>query len=152
MRSKLSLLGLLLVLVAINVMIAQKESALANGQSIYLELAPVDPRSLMQGDYMALRYALADQVPASPEEGVVYATLDARKVVVSLSAEERVGTQPLRYRHQNDETLFDAESYFFQEGQGSWFQQARYAELRVDAKGMPILVGLMDEKLQPIMP
>jgi len=31
----------------------------ARRQVVYLELAPVDPRSLIQGDYMALRFALA---------------------------------------------------------------------------------------------
>src|SRR5690606_6091689 len=29
------------------------------GQVVVLSLAPVDPRSLMQGDYMALRFAVA---------------------------------------------------------------------------------------------
>lgn len=63
MRSKLSLAGLLLVLLAVNLMVLNKESSLAQGRTVFLELAPVDPRSLMQGDYMVLRYALADQVP-----------------------------------------------------------------------------------------
>ncbi|MFX7329222.1 GDYXXLXY domain-containing protein, partial [Acinetobacter baumannii] len=35
---------------------AQKEMLLKEGQLVLLPLAPVDPRSLMQGDYMALRY------------------------------------------------------------------------------------------------
>ncbi|XOT97907.1 GDYXXLXY domain-containing protein, partial [Alcaligenes pakistanensis] len=29
------------------------------GQTVLLELAPVDPRSLMQGDYMSLNFALS---------------------------------------------------------------------------------------------
>ena len=39
-------------------MIARHEWHLANSQSIYVKLQPVDPRSLIQGDYMALNYQL----------------------------------------------------------------------------------------------
>ena len=59
------LLGGLLVLGIANFAIWQKEDVLANGRTILLELAPVDPRSLMQGDYMALRFRLAADVGAS---------------------------------------------------------------------------------------
>src|SRR5690606_19512775 len=40
------------------------ERTLRDGQLVLLELAPVDPRSLMQGDYMALRFAVDAQLPA----------------------------------------------------------------------------------------
>lgn len=152
MRSKLSLAGLILVLVVVNLMIAGKETALARGQSIFLELVPVDPRSLMQGDYMVLRYALAEKVPQNDDAGVVYVKLDSRKVATSLAATAADGTLPLRYRRKNGEVVFDAESYFFQEGKGHLFQEARFAELRVDSRGMPILVALLDENLVPIRP
>ena len=36
--------------------IAAKERLLVSGSTVYLELALVDPRSLMRGDYMALNY------------------------------------------------------------------------------------------------
>ena len=49
------LLGAVLVLGGINVAIWQKQQTLSHGQLILLKLAPVDPRSLMQGDYMILR-------------------------------------------------------------------------------------------------
>ena len=42
--------------------IVAKEHIRANGERIYLELAPVDPHSLMQGDYMALRFAIARDI------------------------------------------------------------------------------------------
>lgn len=35
-----------------------KESTIKEGKLVLLELAPVDPRSLMQGDYMQLNYAI----------------------------------------------------------------------------------------------
>src|SRR5690606_39326084 len=41
--------------------VVHKQRVLATGQTVLLELAPVDPRSLMQGDYMQLSYAIADE-------------------------------------------------------------------------------------------
>ncbi|MBP6019655.1 MAG: GDYXXLXY domain-containing protein [Burkholderiaceae bacterium] len=53
------LAGLLLMLVVVNNGIYQREQILSSGSTVVLELAPVDPRSLMQGDYMALRFDVA---------------------------------------------------------------------------------------------
>lgn len=54
--------GLLLALAVANQGIVQRERILSDGRVLLLELAPVDPRSLMQGDYMALRFAAVDQI------------------------------------------------------------------------------------------
>ena len=42
--------------------IVAKERIKTNGERIFLALAPVDPRSLMQGDYMALRFEIATHI------------------------------------------------------------------------------------------
>ncbi len=52
----------LIILGVINYSIWQKEAHLANGEIIYLELAPVDPRSIMQGDYMTLTFKISRQI------------------------------------------------------------------------------------------
>jgi uncharacterized membrane-anchored protein len=154
MRSKLSVIGLVLVLVAVNLMIVGKETALARGTTVILELRPVDPRSLMQGDYMILRYALADDAAAFADQpdGTVYLGLDSRGVATSVAPKAAPGLLPLRYRRHQGRVIFDAEDYFFQEGQGHFFQDAKYGELKVDGQGSPLLVGLLDEKLRPIKP
>ncbi len=54
--------GLLLALAVANHGIVQRERILSDGRVLLLELAPVDPRSLMQGDYMALRFAAVDEI------------------------------------------------------------------------------------------
>jgi uncharacterized membrane-anchored protein len=54
--------GLLLALVVVNHGIVQRERILSDGRVVLLELVPVDPRSMMQGDYMALRFAVADDI------------------------------------------------------------------------------------------
>jgi uncharacterized membrane-anchored protein len=54
--------GLLLALVVANLGIRGHERTLTEGRVVLLELAPVDPRSLMQGDYMVLRFAVEEAV------------------------------------------------------------------------------------------
>lgn len=54
--------GLLLALVVANLAIRDHERTLSEGRVVLLELAPVDPRSLMQGDYMVLRFAVDEAV------------------------------------------------------------------------------------------
>ena len=53
-----ALLGLALILVVMTLNIIKYENHLSNGKTVLLALAPVDPRGFMQGDYMALSYAL----------------------------------------------------------------------------------------------
>ena len=55
-------IALVAILCIVNWSIIVKEKHLAEGEISYLQLVPVDPRSLMQGDYMALRFAIADAV------------------------------------------------------------------------------------------
>ena len=62
MRNALVVGGLVLVLGVANYAIVEKERVLASGTPMLVELAPVDPRSLIQGDYMRLDYALAREL------------------------------------------------------------------------------------------
>ena len=65
MRKALVIAAGVLLLAAVNWGIYSRERLLASGRVVMLELAPVDPRSLMQGDYMALRFALAESLPTT---------------------------------------------------------------------------------------
>lgn len=85
------LLGTMLVLGVANVAIVQKERILSDGQTVLLELAPVDPRSLMQGDYMSLNFALSQNLSALswglPKDAL--AKMDAQQwVVVAVQLDE----------------------------------------------------------------
>ena len=64
----LAIVGLIVVLVAVNLGIKKYETHLATAEKVLLQLAPVDPRSLMQGDYMALNYAISEQIMAAIEQ------------------------------------------------------------------------------------
>jgi uncharacterized membrane-anchored protein len=63
---KLKLLILILSLQAAWLlgMVATQEFALAHGKAILLETQPVDPRDVLSGDYLMLRYKISD-VPAN---------------------------------------------------------------------------------------
>lgn len=61
-RQSFIALGLMLCLGLANYNVWSKEQLLRTGQPVALELAPVDPRSLMQGDYMTLRYQISNDL------------------------------------------------------------------------------------------
>jgi uncharacterized membrane-anchored protein len=87
--------GLILVLGVANYDIWQKQQIVENGQQILLKLRPVDPRSLMQGDFMRLRYAdivLPDSMPGTtPHLERCTAFLEENdKVAIANSCDEAV--------------------------------------------------------------
>ena len=170
----LILLGAALVLGALGHAIRAKEHIKRDGEVVYLELAPVDPRSLMQGDYMALRFRLAQDIDrrldapavvtadlrsdapttaARPREGelaYVALALDERRVA-TLAAQPASNPLRLRYRMRHGGVWLGTNAFFFREGESMRFSGARYGEFRVDRdSGEAVLVGLRGEKLAPM--
>lgn len=150
------LAGALLVLVAVNYSIYGKEQVKRNGESIYLALAPVDPRSLMQGDYMALRFQLADAIQSTlPNVSSTAAqrapvVLDDRHIA-TLSPTDRPSDLLIRYRIRAGRVWLGTNAYFFEEGSASRFDNARYGEFRVDrASGEAVLVALRDSEMRAL--
>ena len=152
-------LGALLILGAVNFAIVGKERIRRSGDIVYLRLEPVDPRSLMQGDYMALRFALVRQIEgregneqAAREGQVAWApvALDAQRI--ARLAEPGAATPlKLRYRIRAGHVWLGTNAFFFEEGSADRFTGARYGEFRVDRdSGEAVLVGLRDEKLAPM--
>lgn len=158
MRTLLFWLGLVLFLSTASAMVWKKEQLLAHGQTVQLTLAPVDPRSLMQGDYMVLRYDLVSQVPKVdelPRHGRLIVRRDDSGVASFVRLDDGAplaeGELALLYRNVNGLHI-GAESYFFQEGTAAIYQAARYAELKVDDGGTCLLTTLLDEARQPLKP
>ena len=148
---------LILILVAVNYQIWSFETFLQDGESIYLELAPVDPRSLIQGDYMVLRYEIGREMQTDNDQQKAVITLDENQIatferfhdeILSLQNNERL----LNFRLVDRRVLIGAESFFFQEGQAEIYQNARYAELKIRDDGTVLLVGLRDENLSLLKP
>ncbi len=167
-RSILALATLAVILIAVNMAILNKERHLDMGQSVFLELAPVDPRSLMQGDYMALRFAVANQLrnalpklegrrhwwrKVDAEDGYVVLNIDdngvGRFAGVATSPEpSSVGQIAMAYRVRSGTIKFATNAFFFQEGTAEDYEPARFGEFRVNEQGEPLLVGLYDEDLK----
>jgi uncharacterized membrane-anchored protein len=143
------IVAVLLVLAVVNGSIYGKERIKAHGEVILLELAPVDPRSLMQGDYMALRFSLADHLDPS-RAGTAPLALDDRRVA-TLSHGSATTRLQIRYRVRNGRVWLGTNAYFFEEGSAARFTGARYGEFRVDpASGEAVLVALRDEHFAPL--
>jgi uncharacterized membrane-anchored protein len=165
--------SLALVLGVVGASIASKERIRRDGAVVFLRLAPVDPRSLMQGDYMALRFALATDVerellkvgPVGRRDGDGEGTL-ARRIgeggfdFAPIRLDERgVATLAVgdpsalrfRYRLRGGRAWLGTNAFFFQEGQAERYAQARYGEFRLDrATGEAVLVALRDEELRAL--
>jgi uncharacterized membrane-anchored protein len=159
MRAAVIFGGLALALLVPAGLVVQKESVLARGRTVLLELAPRDPRSLMQGDYMVLDYAISREQWRSeasvPEDGHLVLRLDEQGVgrFVRFDAPEAPlapGEFKLRYRVRLGRVRLGAESFFFQEGHADRYEGARYGELRVADSGASVLVGLRDAERQPL--
>ena len=141
----LILLGALVVLGAVNYSIYAKEQIKSHGETLYLELAPVDPRSLMQGDYMALRFSVANSIDVSRRaDHTVALKLDEHRVGrVGITSD--TGTVRMRYRLRGSEPWLGTNAYFFEEGSAQRYSSARYGEFRIDrSSGEAVLVGLCD--------
>ncbi len=154
---------LLVTLAAVNWAIWDKEGHLAEGEVMYLELAPVDPRSLMQGDYMALNFALSNRIQSVLHQaradgdilkacnGTVVVRLDEKRIAHFQRLDNgdplRENERRLGYRLRNGQVRFTTDAFFFQEGHGERFEPARYGQLKVNAEGKPLLVALYDAEL-----
>ena len=148
----LILAGAVLVLAGVNVAIFQKERVIRTGDTVYLELAPVDPRSLMQGDYMALRFRLADDVErwreVDPRTRRAPLAIDDRGVATLAPGS---GEIDIAFRMRGGRVWLGTNAYVFEEGTAGRYTGARFGEFRVDpATGEAVLVGLRDADLNPL--
>jgi uncharacterized membrane-anchored protein len=171
MRSAAAIIACAAILAVVDFSIAGKERQLESGRIVYLELAPVDPRSLMQGDYMALRFRIAnDARPAmqrsdSPRgggafgrrdlavaDGRMVAALDERSIASFRRLDDRTALAVdeilLRYRVREGDVKFATNAFFFEEGKGKRYEAARYGEFRVAPDGELLLTGLRGKDLE----
>jgi uncharacterized membrane-anchored protein len=152
------IVNLILLLVYFNYSAFQKEKILKEGKLILLELAPVDPRSLMQGDYMDLRYKVSetDYSDSIPKRGYCIVKLDSIGVAKRVRFQETLSSLPKGYyaieytRSNNWRVNIGAESYFFQEGKSAKHGKAKYGGIKVDGSGNSLLIGLFSNPNQKI--
>jgi uncharacterized membrane-anchored protein len=153
--------GVVLVLAVANGAIWQKESLIRSGSPVFVELAPVDPRSLMQGDFMRLAFRLPDV--ARDAESLLWGRrvhaimrIDERGVATPVRAEAGTAAPPaagelrIELTPKEGRWILVTDAWFFQEGQAQRYERARYGEFRVEPGGGALLVGLRGAKLEPL--
>ncbi|MEM6808479.1 MAG: GDYXXLXY domain-containing protein [Pseudomonadota bacterium] len=138
----------------------RNEGVISRGDVMVLELAPVDPRSLMQGDYMRLNFAVQrtvrQQLRGAPaQRGWVVLRTDDDGVArfVRLASSKPVpapGSFALRYGWDGRRVNMLTDAFFFEEGMAEVFDAARFGAFRVDARGNVILVQMLDESQQAL--
>jgi len=151
--------GLALVIAVAISAVMKKEAILKDGELVLLQLAPVDPRSLIQGDYMELNYAINRQLDSEsdwPDDGYVVVRLDEHDVATFVRFYDR---QPLaenesriRYRRRSGQVQVGPNAFYFQEGHASHYENARYGAVRVSDSGDAVLVGLRNDDFTPSGP
>jgi uncharacterized membrane-anchored protein len=156
----LALIGLALVLVGFNYAVYTKEYILKNGTVLKLALAPLDPRALMTGDYMALNAEVANKIRGEISErsdGFVIVKPDEQGVsrFVRVQAhDDRLlpNEYALKYRDRTTGVRVGTDAFYFQEGQAQAFERARFGEYRLGSNGDLLLVHMLDESFKPIAP
>ena len=165
MKKYLALILAVVSLIIFNLLILKNEHHLKNHPSIFIELQPVDPRSLIQGDYMVLNYnlkldeSLSRRLPISSYHQsslLSYIVLDQNRVVTKTLfslQQPAVTAQKLRLKNPDNspDSLYPAaNSFLFAEGLADCYNNARYAEFKVDIDGNALLASLRGKNLQPL--
>ena len=152
------LLNLVLLLIYFNYSVVKKEELLKEGQLILMELAPLDPRSLMQGDYMTLRYKISENLnyETMSKRGYCVVRIDSNGVAEKERFQDKQtplseGEYLIEYKAANRWNVYiGAESFFFQEGQAEKYEKAKYGGIKIDKNGNSLLIGLYDEQQRKI--
>ena len=150
-----------LCLLVANGAIWQKEDLIAHGKPMFLPLVPVDPRSLMQGDYMRLRFATLEDrtLPLLSDLGGqrphMVVTLDTRHVASLVRVHQAdtplaPGEMLVELTPKDGNWVVVTDAWFFKEGDAALWQAAKFGEFRVLPGGRALLVGMANENLQAI--
>jgi uncharacterized membrane-anchored protein len=169
MKKYFSLILALATMLFFATLVVKNEWHLHHSKSIFIELKPVDPRSILQGDYMALAYelhlqslkALAGSESEALEQVVFNRSsvpakiiLDSQNRVVGtvLDTNNSFGQRLILKNPENRlQALYPASrSFLFAEGLAQCYEKAKYAEFKVNPKGEAILFDLRGEGLQPL--
>jgi len=160
------LIGLLL-LIGINYAIWNNEKILQEGETIFLELVPVDPRSLMQGDYMRLAFAIEREISKEKDKTKQSQSKSGRLIIqtndqgiahyidVYQDQPLKQSQKTIRYTKSNRwnrRINIQPRSYFFQEGHRSIYQNAKYGVFKYKGPHSYLLFALADKNQTIIKP
>lgn len=144
----------------LGIQVGKSESLLAGGNLIKLELAPIDPRSLLQGDYLVLRYNISSlqieedgwnevvQVGLIENENGLYKYsgnyVVGKEIPANMIKKADVWITGKLKGYENIE--YGIENYFVPEGTGLDLQEkVHFAYVKVAENGDAMLVDLAEE-------
>jgi uncharacterized membrane-anchored protein len=151
-----------LVMLVVNLSIWQKEQLIRHGQAVFVPLAPLDPRSLMQGDFMRLEFvgqatrAEINRDRDNPARAYMVFKLDAQGIAQTPRFERgtqrplAAGEMRLPLTHKAGNWVLVTDAFYFKEGEAKRWEEARFGEFRVDTSGRALLVGLRGENLSKL--
>jgi uncharacterized membrane-anchored protein len=138
------------------VQVVQNEALLADGKTIRLPLEPVDPRSLLQGDYVILRYSVSTltlepepavyekvSVELTPNDNGVYEYSGAFVKGRAPQHSSKTGVWMTGRYKGNGQIEYGIENYFVSEGTGRELEErAKHAVIKVSESGDALLLSL----------
>ena len=149
MKKIFVVLNLLLLMLAFGYSVIKEERNLKQ-ETFYIKTVPVDPRSLIQGDYMILNYDITESARKEARglrKGYIRVRINDLKVAEFVRVDNEISIQ----FHQNNSTMdIGVNSYLFQEGTGNRFQKAQYAEVIELKNGELRLKHLLDRNFDRI--
>lgn len=158
---KLAVFINLLLLAVIFTFSVVKEESCQQQTGFYLKLAPVDPRSIMQGDYMILNYEITDKALLNIRDnfinrGYINLKIDKNNIGQYVSVSQKP------FNDENDKSKIsvvfsfngtdidiNVNSYMFQEGDSSLYSKAEYAQV-ILVKNKLRLKALTDKNFKPL--
>ncbi|MBS0286809.1 MAG: GDYXXLXY domain-containing protein [Proteobacteria bacterium] len=164
MRTAVLFIGALVILGFFNIAIYQKEAILSQGQPLYLAISALDPRSMIQGDYMQFRYDIESEMrEISSNE------LQKNSSAVIKGDDNNIAHFVRLYDGKplaNNEKLIhytyhvldmrtihiQPDSFLFQEGLATLYKNAAFAIFQFKGAKDYLLSGLADKDLKEINP
>jgi uncharacterized membrane-anchored protein len=141
-------------------MIGFKYSVIATGQTVVLQSVPIDPRDLLRGDFVRIRFAItqldlsgitSDGAALQPGDAV-YVTLrnnapawipvKAGATLPALQDDEAVIKGKIINRNGNLLGVdYGIDSYYVGEGKGRPLEREKYWKLKLDRRGHAVIEG-----------
>jgi uncharacterized membrane-anchored protein len=134
-------------------LIIKNEINIQNSETIYLKTAPIDPRSILQGDYVKLNFEVGDAILRKKnynKYSKAIIKLSPKKIAYfdrfyeknsKISKNERV----INFSKKGSRIVIGTDSYFFQEGKGKEYENKKYGKFKLDKNGNLLLIELIDK-------
>lgn len=152
MKKIFVVLNLLLLMIVFGYSVIKEEKNLKKA-TFYIKTVPVDPRSMIQGDYMVLNYDIAESARmeiGNIRKGYIRIKINDLKIAEFIRIDEEClppSNNEISIQFQKNGSNIDigVNSYLFQEGTGNKFQKAQYAEVIELKNGKLRLKNLLDK-------